>query len=80
MVKMRGAATVPLLGDVAVSIDTAKQMAGKLKIPFKEELTRYLVHGTLHLLGYDDKKPRDKKIMHRRQEWIVNQLCTNAER
>src|SRR5690242_4667048 len=43
------------LGDLVVSVDTARRMAEELGISFREELARYLVHGTLHLLGYDDK-------------------------
>ena len=60
------------LGDLVVSVEMAKNIAKEMKIPFKEELSRYLVHGTLHLLGYDDKKPKDKKRMHTRQENILN--------
>ena len=63
------------LGDLAVSVQMAKSVAAKLGISFKEELARYLVHGTLHLLGYDDKNSKDKKRMFKRQEDIL--LCIN---
>ena len=59
------------LGDVVVSAQMAKQTAKELKVPFKEELGRYLVHGTLHLLGYDDHAPKDKRRMFKRQEAIL---------
>ena len=59
------------LGDIVVSVQTAQSMARELKLPFKEELARYLVHGTLHLLGYDDHSPKDKKQMIKRQEFIL---------
>ena len=62
------------LGDLVVSAETARRMARELKVPFKEELARYVIHGTLHLLGYDDKKPADRKKMHRRQEEILKEL------
>ncbi len=62
------------VGDIAVSVEMARQMARKLKISFKEELARYLVHGTLHLLGYRDKKKKDKIKMHARQERILKSL------
>jgi probable rRNA maturation factor len=62
------------LGDVAVSYETAKAFSRKLKVPYREELARYLVHGTLHLLGYDDKKAGDKKVMHERQEKILKRV------
>ena len=63
------------LGDLAVSAPMAKSVAAELGISFKEELARYLVHGTLHLLGYDDKNSKDKKRMFKRQEDIL--LCIN---
>ena len=63
-----------LIGDIVVSVDTARRVSGELGIPFKEELARYLVHGTLHLLGYDDKKKKDFKKMHKRQEEIIMSL------
>ena len=59
------------LGDIVVSVETARSVAGELKIPFKEELARYLVHGTLHLLGYDDRAPKNKKRMFSKQEKIL---------
>lgn len=61
-------------GDVVVSAETARRLAKELKIPFAEELSRYLIHGTLHLLGYDDKRPVLRKAMFRRQEAILKGL------
>ncbi len=60
--------------DLVVSFEMARQMAKELKIPFREELARYLVHGTLHLLGYDDKKKSDHARMHARQEAILKKI------
>ena len=59
------------MGDVVVSADTARRVAKELGIPFKEELARYLVHGVLHLLGYDDHERQARARMHRRQEKIL---------
>ena len=61
-------------GDIAVSVETARRVAKEQHIPFREELARYLVHGTLHLLGYDDKKRKDYDKMHGRQEKILSSL------
>ena len=63
-----------MLGDIVVSVETAEKTARRLGIPFKEELARYLVHGTLHLLGYDDRKTAERKRMHARQERILGAL------
>ncbi len=62
------------LGDLVVSVEMARSAAKELKIPFKEELARYLVHGTLHLLGYDDRLPRQRSRMHGRQERILRRV------
>ena len=63
-------------GDLVVSCQMARMTAKRLRIPFKQELARYLVHGTLHLLGYDDKQKEDCRKMHARQEKILGAcLC-----
>lgn len=59
------------LGDIVVSAQTARSTARELGISFKEELARYLVHGTLHLLGYDDHAKKDRDAMHARQEELL---------
>ncbi len=61
-------------GDIVVSVDFAKKYAKDLGLPFREELARYLVHGTLHLLGYDDKNEKDHARMHKRQEQILTKV------
>ena len=58
-------------GDIVVSVDTARRFAKELGIPAREELARYLVHGTLHLLGYVDKNKKDHALMHGRQEKLL---------
>lgn len=45
--------TVSLLGDVVISLETAQRQARQSGIPLKEEFTFLLIHGILHLLGYD---------------------------
>ncbi len=63
-----------LLGDVVVSVETARRAARELDLPFREELARYLVHGTLHLLGHDDKKEPARSRMHRVQEAVLERF------
>ena len=45
-----------LLGDVVVSVDTAWNQAKKHGISFEEEMVLLIIHGTLHLLGYDHER------------------------
>lgn len=70
----RGKASAVRMGDLVVSAQMARQKARELRLPYREELARYLVHGTLHLLGYDDKRPAQYKKMHARQERILKAL------
>ena len=51
--------------------DTAAREAQARGLPFEEELLRYVVHGTLHLLGYDDHDDADRERMHARQEELL---------
>lgn len=52
-------------GEICVSADTAAQFAREHGHNFSEELTLYLVHGWLHLAGYDDLQPAKKRLMRR---------------
>lgn len=45
--------TPNLLGDVVISVDTAQREAGDAGIPMEERFMALLVHGILHLFGYD---------------------------
>lgn len=52
-------------GEICVSVDTASRYARTHRRAFHEELTLYLVHGWLHLAGYDDLVPAKKRAMRR---------------
>lgn len=64
----------PLFGEVVVSAEYAAAEAGRRGIPVEEELLRYVAHGILHLLGYDDHDPREKARMWARQERELKRL------
>jgi rRNA maturation RNase YbeY len=57
-----------LEGDIYISIDRVKENANKYKVSFDDELSRVMVHGVLHLLGYKDKKPTEKALMRKKEE------------
>ena len=50
-------------GEIYISIPTAKKNANLFKEPYKKELGRLIIHGSLHLLGIDDKSTKQKKKM-----------------
>ena len=50
-------------GDLFISIDRVTENANDLKLLFKDELNRVVVHGVLHLLGFKDKTEEESKEM-----------------
>ena len=57
--------------DIFISIDRVQENAKKFNKPFKDELHRVMIHGALHLIGYDDKKPANKKKMQSAEDsWL----------
>jgi probable rRNA maturation factor len=52
-----------LLGDVILSVDTARRQAARHRRPLLAELTMLLAHGLLHLLGYDHRTDREEREM-----------------
>jgi len=60
-----------LLGQIVVSADTARRQARRLQVPLALELDLLVTHGTLHLVGYDDRDPLEADLMHRRERDIL---------
>ncbi len=54
--------------DIFISIERVKENAAALQVSFIDELHRVLVHGVLHLLGYDDKSPALKTQMQTQED------------
>lgn len=63
-----GGVDYPNLGDIYVSLDQAKTQAQEYRVSLKEEIRRLVIHGLLHLLGYDHKNKRQAKIMKEKEE------------
>jgi probable rRNA maturation factor len=61
-------------GEVVLSGEMAAATAGRFGWSPREELTLYLVHGLLHLCGYDDQTPRERRMMRGRERVILAQL------
>ena len=61
-------------GEICVSADTAAAFATTHDRPFSEELTLYIVHGWLHLAGYDDLKPVKKRRMRAAEKRALDLL------
>jgi len=61
-------------GEIFISIDDAQENSKKYKISLQKEIERLIIHGILHLLGYDDINQNDKLIMKRKENYLVNKF------
>lgn len=62
-----------LHSDIFISIDRVKDNAASLKVSFEDELHRVLIHGILHLLGFDDHGEGAQEDMRRRENEALEQ-------
>jgi probable rRNA maturation factor len=63
-------------GDLYISIDRVTDNARSLKLPVADELARVVIHGVLHLCGYRDKQPVDKKLMRKKEDFYLESMKT----
>ena len=68
----------PYLGDILISYPTAARQAEAAGHPVAEEISLLLVHGLLHLLGYDHLTPEEKTAMWDIQDTILTALQIHA--
>jgi probable rRNA maturation factor len=64
----------PLAGEIYICVDEALVQAARFHTTWQAELARYLVHGLLHLRGYDDSRPAARRRMKREEDRLLAQL------
>ncbi|MBR4774813.1 MAG: rRNA maturation RNase YbeY [Bacteroidales bacterium] len=62
-----------LSGDLFISIDSVRENASFYGAEFADELNRVIVHGLLHLIGYDDHSPEDIAVMREKENYYLSQ-------
>jgi probable rRNA maturation factor len=62
------------LAAIAICVPVAKSYAKRHGVSLREELHRLVIHGALHLLGYDDHTAAGKRLMRRREDEILRQI------
>ena len=67
-----------VLGDVYVSMDRAREQAVRYHVPLDDELQRLVVHGCLHLLGYDHHRAADRRVMRRKEAGYLSDSDTGS--
>ena len=60
-----------LVGQIVISAQAAARQARRLRVPLAVELDLLVTHGTLHLVGWDDRDPVEADLMHRRERQIL---------
>ena len=61
-----------LSGDLFISVDSVRENAIEYGTSFNDELNRVMVHGILHLIGYDDHNDEDIKQMHSKENYYLS--------
>lgn len=59
-------------GDLFISIERIKENALSNDLSFKDELDRVIIHGVLHLLGFNDKTDEEKSLMRQKEDEMLN--------
>ncbi len=75
VITFEGDPALGVAGEVCVSVDTAATYARQHRRDFATELLLYVVHGWLHLAGYDDLQPTKKRIMRRAEARAMDLLA-----
>ena len=61
-------------GDLFISKDRVEDNANQFKEPFEKEIHRVIIHGVLHLLGYNDKTEEEQKKMREKENFYLDKL------
>lgn len=58
-------------GDIYISVERLHENAVEYQVAFQDELRRVMAHGLLHLMGFKDKSPKDRKAMRSAEEFAL---------
>ena len=59
-------------GDLFISVDSVRENSMYFKTKFEDELDRVIVHGLLHLIGYDDHTDEQQELMRRKENYYLS--------
>lgn len=65
-------------GELIISIETIKENSKRFKVSYDNELMRVIIHGLMHLSGYNDKSGDEKKIIRKKENYYLKYIKQNA--
>jgi probable rRNA maturation factor len=66
--------TERLLGDVVISVETARRQAAEYDAPLQNEVYRLLIHGLLHVMGHDHEEPDERAVMEAEERRLAGAI------
>ena len=63
-----------IAGDIIISLERVNDNAKFYQVSYNYELQRVMVHGLLHLLGYNDKNKEEKKIIRKKENYYLDNI------
>ncbi|MCM8799595.1 MAG: rRNA maturation RNase YbeY [Candidatus Omnitrophica bacterium] len=66
--------TKDILAELFICLKVAKRNAVLYNNPFLKEILLYIIHGILHILGFDDRTKKQKNLMEKKQEEILKKI------
>lgn len=67
------------VGEILISVDKAAKNRIAFKTSLEKEFTLYIIHGILHLIGYDDESAKARERMEKKQAQILRYLCKRED-
>ena len=68
-----------LFGEMFICVAEAERQAKEFGTTWQQELQRYVIHGILHLRGYDDLEPAKRRVMKQEENRLVRKVVGNVE-
>lgn len=65
-------------GEMLISIETVRDNSKRFKVSFENELMRVVIHGLMHLCGYNDKSAKEKRIIREKENHYLKHIKENA--
>lgn len=65
--------STPIVSEIYISIERVLENSASLKNTYREELYRVMIHGILHLCGFSDHSPEEKKVMRQKEDFYLSQ-------